>query len=219
MSLPVGTCRLCGETRPLLRESHLVPSSLYRHMKPGSARFGLLATGEGVSQRGQSLLEHASLDTRTAADPVAVGLLCASCDNDLLGRLDFYGHHVLAERLPGARQDGDALIIEPIHYGRLKLFLWSVIWRAAASADDRFAALTAAVPLEDLRQRLLTGTPGEPELHPVSVTLLDQAQPWCLAPKGHPRILLVAGRYGLAWGGAPTLTRERLLVRRADKVA
>lgn len=248
MPLTIGTCRLCGEARPLLRKSHLVPSSLYRHMKPGSALFGLVTPSAGVSLKGQSLWGHTLLDTRTAAEPVGSDLLCTACDSHLLGALDFYGHHVLAERLSGARRDGDSLIVEPVHYGRLKLFLWSVFWRVTVSADERFTALAAFIPLEDLRQRMLSGDPGEPELYPVSVMLLDQAQLWCLAqkghptmdpvvpfnltaqrescsqpwylaPKGHPSFWLVAGRYCFVWGRAPTLTRERLSISRLDNAS
>lgn len=206
-----GICRLCGEDRLLLRASHLIPSSLYRHMKPGAALFGVLAPAAGVSQKGQSLSGHTLMDTCTPIEPVVADLFCGPCDNDIFGALDFYAHHVLAERLPGARHEGAAQIIEPVHYGRLKLFLWSIFWRAAVSGDQRFAALSD-LPLEELRRRLLAADPGEPDFLPVAVLVHDGPDANWPARLPPDAVAIVAGRYAFVWGGPPTLTRDRLVV-------
>jgi len=211
-----GICQLCGEDRLLLRASHLVPSSLYRHMKPGTAQFGLITTATGVSRKGQSpggqsLSGHTWMDTCSTVEPVATDLFCGRCDNDRFGAWDFYAHHILAERLSGARLDGARRLIEPIHYGRLKLFLWSVFWRAALAPDERFPAL-AKLPLAELRSRLRTADPAEPDYLPVSIFVNDgPAAAWSTLPLTD-NVALIAGRYAFVWGGPASLHRDRLEV-------
>jgi hypothetical protein len=194
-----GTCRLCGEEHLLLRASHVIPSSLYRHMKPEAPQFGVIVWREGV-------VTTASL---SPIEPIAADLLCGPCDNDLFGAWDCYSHHVLAERLPGARREGTTCVIEPIHYGRLKLFLWSVFWRAAVSGDVRFSTL-ADLPLAELQNRFLTADPGEPEFLPASVFVNDgPVEIWRALPLQNA-FAVIAGRYAFVWGGPVILHRDRL---------
>lgn len=155
-----GVCRLCGETRPLLSASHVVPAALYRNMKAGATRFGFFENGTG---------------SFSVTPPVASGILCATCDNDVFGEIDRRGVRGLRR---GVRPD--------------VVFAASILWRAAISGLPEFIPLAAAFPRDAVREGLLSGAT---RIEVETVVSDGDPESWsALAPRRG--FLLVAGRWG-----------------------
>ncbi len=96
------------------------------------------------------------------------GILCADCDNKLLGGYERYGSLIL--------YDGHERTIQPTRYGpglhavrfgeldyrQFKLFLLSMLWKASISTLDDYQGVDLEDSEDRVRLMLLDGDPGGP---------------------------------------------------------
>lgn len=110
------------------------------------------------------------------------GLLCAECDNILLGHYfeDYasraiYGGQLLEEECPRFQTcinpHGIGFIkCERLNYHKYKLFLLSVLWRASISTRPFFSEISlAAEHEEEIRKMILTKDAGEVSKYPIFI--------------------------------------------------
>ena len=162
----MATCRLCLRERELLRKSHIIPDFMYRELFDDKHRMvkGTPITGE----RPQNL----------QSGEYEGGLLCASCDNSIIGGYEGYASKVLYGggipiRVENVRKADDGLEITILHgldYKIFKLFLLSILWRASISSLPFFDAVDLGPYEEKLRVALLSGDPGPVGYFPCVLT-------------------------------------------------
>ncbi len=110
------------------------------------------------------------------------GVLCENCDSGVIGKLDDYFAKFINGEFKSTiqprfeRMDNRDIIVrenDPIYdYNRFKLFLLSLLWRASISSRPIFGQIKLSPEVEeDLRQRILTQQPGEPDLYPCFIHL------------------------------------------------
>lgn len=133
-------CRLCGASTTL-RRSHVIPEFIYQPMYDEKHRFF-------------------ALDKREAwrAKPVQKGLsermLCDRCER-FFSKFEKYAAEVMSGRSSATlRQSRDRIWVSGLDYGRFKLFLLSILWRASVS-NLEFFKLVSLGPHEDKIKSML----------------------------------------------------------------
>lgn len=160
------TCRLCLQEKDLCRKSHIIPNFMYRELFDDKHRMvkGTPITGEYPQNLQSGEYEG--------------GLLCADCDNRIIGGYEGYASKVLygggiPVSIENVRKADDGLEITIVHgleYKTFKLFLLSLLWRASISYLPFFAAVDLGLYEEKLRVMLLSGDPGPATRFPCILT-------------------------------------------------
>jgi hypothetical protein len=171
--MKVGICKLTGQRGKFIK-SHLLPKALTRPEYSGA---GFVQTGREAapSRRWDSwyddrLVIQAGEDILTALDTWAIP--------------ELRKHHLVwsgwgpmlqlasYDRIPGTPWGIRA--IEGIDPKRLRLFLLSLLWRAAASSRREFAKVQMpSADLEKLRAMLVAGEPGALSFYPAHLSQLS----------------------------------------------
>jgi hypothetical protein len=164
--MKTGICKLCNQTKPLLKKSHIIPDFFY-------VQAGLYNEKHQIHKIS---VQRFIKDKKVSFIPTGVyegGMLCETCDNDLLGGLETYGRKVLFGGLkPNEeiacknfrnRNDGfEYSICENVDYKKFKLFLLSILWRAAISTNTVFNDVDLSENhVEILRSMLFEMNPGQ----------------------------------------------------------
>jgi hypothetical protein len=104
-------------------------------------------------------------------------ILCQNCDNVIIGRLDDYFAKFIHGEFPQVivprfeKLDNRDVVVredDPYYdYSKYKLFLLSLLWRSSISSRPLFGQIKLPAEIEeDLRLRILSNNPGEPEEYP-----------------------------------------------------
>jgi hypothetical protein len=143
--MSTGTCALCAETKSL-RKSHIIPNAVFRRIKQGQNAGQLIQLDDSehtlVQYSQNSWWEH---------------LLCAHCEG-IIGEYEKYGLDLL-RRSHGSRiqNHSDGVTFWAHDYARFKLFLTSILWRAAVSNQSYFSKVLIPERFkEEARTSLLT---------------------------------------------------------------
>jgi hypothetical protein len=158
----VGKCKLCSEDKKLCEQSYIIPNFMYQDLFDENNRMHAIQIKESkIKQLGSR--QTGEFDKY---------ILCHSCDNETLGKLDTYVSLILYDGYPKtfqrcARPDGmKYTYFAEIDYARFKLFLLSVLWRASISDRPLFREVKLGPHEERIRQMLLNGDPGEQLKYP-----------------------------------------------------
>lgn len=154
-----GICKLCLQEKYLCKESHIIPSSLYKLLH-GPNKLLVYIDDHGSKFKYNSEYEG--------------GILCEECDNYILGKLDDYaakflhgGFKTKSSPHPKYIDGRECLVFEDdsnYNYSQFKTFLLSLLWRASISSRPFFKAIKLSPKVEeDLRVMIKDGIPGEPE--------------------------------------------------------
>jgi hypothetical protein len=158
----VGKCKLCGEAKKLCEQSHVIPNFMYQDLLDEYKRMHAIRIKESQIKR---------LGSRQTGE-FDKHILCHSCDNETLGKLDTYASLILYDGYPKifqycVRPDGmKYTYFAEIDYARFKLFLLSLLWRASISVRPLFREVRLGPHEERIRQMLLNGEPGEQLKYP-----------------------------------------------------
>jgi len=141
-------CALCL-TLKTLRKSHVIPNAIFRRIKQ--------------SQNGGQLVQvDDSLSTPNSRSQGSWWeyLLCAECEH-IIGRYENYGLSLMRSRENSRVQHHAAGVTFHAHdYTRFKLFLTSLLWRAAVSRQPEFEKVVLPDKcMEEARISLLSGRP------------------------------------------------------------
>lgn len=155
-------CRLCGEEKEKLCKAHILPEAFFRAIKLD----------------GEPLLSIPGTEkhpyTQTHIGRWDDGILCASCDGEILGRLDGIAARVFLQQEFNVhwRQspEGTHFRMKGVDAGQLKLFWVSVLWRHAISGlpEHEDVALSDE-HIERMRQMILRGAPGTADEYSVGM--------------------------------------------------
>lgn len=164
--MKTGKCKLCNQTKPLLNKSHIIPDFFY-------VQAGLYNEKHQIHKIDiQKFIKNKSF-TLIPTGVYEKGILCEKCDNNLLGGLETYGRKVLYGGLKfheeisckNFRNPNDGFeysICKNVDYKRFKLFLLSILWRAAISTNPIFKDVDFSNNyIETLRKMLFEMNPGK----------------------------------------------------------
>ena len=100
-------------------------------------------------------------------------ILCATCDNEVLGSLERYASRVLyggIELTLEKRTNTSTYInIKGIDYKKFKLFLLSILWRASISNLPIFQRVKLGAHESVIKDRILSNNPGSSTEYPCAI--------------------------------------------------
>lgn len=112
-------------------------------------------------------------------------VLCAKCDNELIGKWERYAALVLfggRSTIPltfenAIGPDGvKSIIIRDIDYSRFKLCLLSILWRAHISSNKFFKNVDLGENAEPIRHMLLSNDPKEESEYKISIVAVRNSE-------------------------------------------
>lgn len=167
-----GRCRLCDQDRDFV-ESHIFPRALVRE----------------ISQ-GDQVLSKVSRASRSIPQRLPTGpydrFLCEECELSF-GTWDSYGVDFIRRRNVNSatRRATDGHIgvevLDP-DYANLKLFVLSILWRAAVSPLQRFGSVQLGPLANELRDRIKARDPGAVDDFSVQIEHITNAPLEALLP-------------------------------------
>lgn len=125
----IGICKLCGNEKKLIR-AHIIPTAFFE------ANNFLISSVKKYAQQRKT-------------GPYDPRILCADCDNGVIGRLDDYGceiflerKNVILEKIYNPVQPSQFInkysLKDKTGYHNLGRFIISILWRASVSLHEDF---------------------------------------------------------------------------------
>ena len=153
-------CLLCNNEKPLIKKSHIIPEFMYRELFDDKHKIFKLAPKKYI----QGNMKY----SRQSSGEYEGGLLCAKCDNEVIGnyenyaRIAIYGGKADVDECPYfenfSTKDGLRFTkCYRLNYKKFKLFLLSILWRASISKRKFFKDIKLEHNSEILRQMILNG--------------------------------------------------------------
>lgn len=143
-------CQMCNKDKKLIC-SHIIPESFYRSAYPENN--GLMVS------RGK----HAK---RLPVGIYDKEIICAECEK-IFSSWDDYGNKFFSDILMNPQRtvtkngNDKALVFGGIKILELKLFLMSVLWRAAICNQSFFNQISLGTFKDNLREKILNSNPGD----------------------------------------------------------
>ncbi len=154
-------CRLCY-THSLLRESHIIPSSILSLVRDKTMNNRFYKIGINTDQ--------------VIQDGPKEYLLCDECEQKIGHYEKFFKEAVHLSR-HGARkfQVNRIMILNNLDYTKIKLFLLSVLWRMSISSLPQFSDVSLESDEEKIRKLIHEDNPGKSQDYPIAgiVPLID----------------------------------------------
>lgn len=149
-------CNLCLKEKKLIKKSHLIPDFLYK---------GIYDDDHFIHKLD---LKNPERSGKVPSSIYDKHILCRECDGEIISSYETYGSLVVygdkKERNSSLQYEKippNTLLIKDIDYGKFKLFLLSILWRAHISKNDFFKEVDLGPYAERLRKMILHGNPGE----------------------------------------------------------
>jgi len=146
-------CKFCNQDRPLVK-AHVVPEAFYRELKTGDMPLFLISSDAGKRP------------VRSQIGPYDTGILCRKCEDQFQDWDDYAATFLIKsrdtafERVPVG--EFDVFVASKFDYSKLKLFLVSVVWRAAVSTNPLFDKVRLGPRVDRAKELLNARTPGDP---------------------------------------------------------
>jgi hypothetical protein len=164
-------CKLCGQHKNLLQQSHIYPSFIYKGVFDHTKRTILASLKDN---RGSRFYQTGFYDKN---------VLCEHCDNVIIGRLERYAASVLPPSTSSALMEIIAQVennqlttlhINGIDYKQLKLFVLSLLWRAHHSNNQFFQKVYIPTHEPILREMILEGDPNVDTIYETAIVRIDR---------------------------------------------
>lgn len=179
-------CRLCGETRVLVR-SHIVPEFLHRDLYDERSRAAALRPLMGKQHPIQKGLREK--------------LLCFECEQFLNDRFEkpFLAMWRDGNMRPELLPPGKVYVVNGLDYAKAKLFLLSVLWRASVATRDEFS-LDLGPHGARIKRMILDEDAGDVERYPIVGTFAVDEVGNLLPFVSSPMQLRLFGHHACAFG-------------------
>jgi len=168
-----GICKLCQKDKELIKRSHLFPNFMYKGIADGKNRINIVSSERPLERK---WAQTGAMDEF---------ILCADCDNGILGKLERYANNSLySKSYLNDSEDFEQLTPNPgvnivackrLDYSKFKLFLESLLWRASITSHPMFSNFKFSCDQEEeLRVSILNQQPlGEASFPCVMMTCAD----------------------------------------------
>lgn len=169
--LKIDTCKLCGQEKPLLKKSHIIPLTFYKRVM-GSDKFLHKASGPDLKE-GKTKLP------RLFSGEWEPNILCESCDNSILGKPEDYVRKVFYEKKLSARlkpiQNNNPKInqglvwhqFKNVDYDKLKRFVLGLLWKSHITTLNTFRDIDLGDNASLVKQLVRNCNPGTYDQFPV----------------------------------------------------
>lgn len=166
-----GICKLCGRDRDLCNKSHILPRFCYKYLRSEDKSFNYFRYGAKKPISKEYNTEYEG------------GILCLDCENCRLGNLDDYGSKIINNdgfnnrlifNLKETPENNFLILNDSSYYNykNFKLFLLSILWRAAISSRRAFSEVVLSYDIEtDLKNMILNNNPGKEYEYPCGILL------------------------------------------------
>jgi len=168
-------CNLCKEEKALIKKSHIMSEFLHKDMYDEKHKLRAFAVSE--------LLEKNPRISRPSTGSYEGKLLCADCDNGIIGGYESYASKLYKNTLTGDSKpicryskalDGvKVLELSNLNYSSFKLFLLSLLWRAHISSRAEYSDVDLGPYAEKIRNQLLNRDSSTDDDIIISITKLD----------------------------------------------
>ena len=167
------TCNLCRQKKTLIKRSHIIPDFMYKGLFDEKHKLILQPFRQGTIEKWEI--------KKPSDGEYEGGLLCAECDNILLGHYEdyasraIYGGQLFADECPVFQkcisQNGIGFIkCEKLNYHKYKLFLLSILWRASISKRPFFNEIKLEpTHEEEIRNMLHSKNAGDVSKYPIFI--------------------------------------------------
>jgi hypothetical protein len=158
MSTIVGQCRMCLLDSALC-ESHIVPKLVHRKVLGTDSRTRQYKSG--------------TLHAKVIQDGPKQHMLCRTCEVLLQANEDYFARLWYPRSRPLYEHARDEFaVLRDYDYRRMKLFLLSVLWRAAVTDHVSFSHVRLGVKHQEvLRRMVLESLPGAQMEYPISARM------------------------------------------------
>ncbi|MBI4946221.1 MAG: hypothetical protein HY840_07450 [Bacteroidetes bacterium] len=158
------------QDKQLIGKSHIIPEFMYQDLFDNKHKIYVFSPYAKL--QGQERIK------RPSSGEYENGLLCADCDNKLLGSYEdyaskaIYGGELPANECPTCEnyenQHGVKFTgCKNISYKKFKIFLLSVLWRSSISSRPLFSEISLGPHEEIIRKMIYEGNPGEASDYPI----------------------------------------------------
>lgn len=167
-------CNLCKQEKILIKKSHIIPDFFYREN-------GIYNDKHQINKiELQKYLKTKEVDYVPTGEYEG-GILCKECDGEIIGSLETYGRKVLygglskledvkCKNYVNPNDGAEFSICENVDYKRFKLFLLSILWRAAISNREVFKeAELSHGHIRRIRRMILKNDPRKVWQYPVVI--------------------------------------------------
>ena len=183
-------CRLCLQEKQLINKSHIIPDFMYKELYDDQHKLMLFKPHERVKGKGKI--------RRPSSGEYEGNILCANCDNIVIGSYENYARKVLYGGEVSASEsttinkcknkDGlEYSACSNINYTKFKIFLLSILWRASITSRPSFKDISLGPHEEIIRRMIFDGNAGNIEDYPVTLMtfLNDKTIPSDLISQPH----------------------------------
>jgi hypothetical protein len=169
----IGKCKLCHCEKPLLNESHIIPDFMYKGLFDKGHRLNKFAPAEFI--KGNKRV------SRPPTGEYECGILCATCDNEIIGGYETYARKALYGKVEEYSSDLPECANfkttsgvtfthgKNVHYKEFKLFLLSILWKASISSRPFFKEVNLGPYEETIRKMILSGDAKDEETFPIVI--------------------------------------------------
>ena len=187
----VGQCKLCRKEKQLCKQSHIIPNFMHKDLFDENNRMHAIKSEQGTLRK----IRYSQ------TGEFEKNILCHSCDNETLGKLDRYASLILYDGYPKTyenRERPDGLKYTHcagIDYKQFKLFLLSVLWRSSISQRPMFNEVQLGPHEERIRKMLLTEDPATQLKYPCLMMTYLHLTEFPGDVVAQPSLSKVKGRY------------------------
>ncbi len=162
-------CSLCGEEKPLLEKSHIVSDFLFADIFDDKHRIAELRIKD------KKLTDKTVQSSHWESD-----LLCFSCDNNIISKLEGYAKNKLfvpvikySKKLPPPQENLSEVF--DVDNQQIKLFFLSLLWRMSISKNPNYKTVDLGKHEEIIRQMVFENDPKDVFDYPYIVySLINQ---------------------------------------------
>jgi len=166
-------CQLCHKEKNLLKRSHIVPNFMYKSILKDNRRLVNVNINDLSEKRKYMQTGYTEAD-----------LLCADCDNSILGTLERYAsNHIYSEpsansgvtrkEYPGNQEIIPYVRYEHLDYAKTKLLFLSILWRCHISKNKVFSDVDLGPHAERIRKMILNNDPRNDDEYEVILIYID----------------------------------------------
>lgn len=153
-------CKLCRKPKTLIKTSHIISDFLHDELYDEKHRL--------IKFHPNELKKDAPKISTPPSATYEGGILCAKCDNDIIGKYESYASKLLRNLLPKNKKPTCKEVfdqtlektfeVENLDYQKLKLFLLSILWRSSISSRPEFQNIDLKENEERVRNQIYNGT-------------------------------------------------------------
>lgn len=149
-------CKLCNKDKKLQKKSHIIPDFMYQDLFDEKHRLHEVQLKPTLPLKNKTKQSGA----------YEKNILCQSCDNKILGRLETYASQALYGGIDLAIENkvgpsaSPYINVKGLDYKKFKLFLLSILWRASISSLPIFQNVELGEHENIIRDRILNNNPG-----------------------------------------------------------